>query len=509
MSKLDANDIARQHGPETLRAAFDNGRVAAGPKMSNGSARLRFTPCILSPQDPMPSAHELVRQAFTQSGIRTLHHHRGAFYEWSGAHYRLADINTITATVWVFLEQALTQEPRPRRSSGLPKKKPFQPNRARVGDVLAALTAVCNLPSDIEPPAWLTTVNPASMRVEKPEANELLPVRNGLLHLPSGILYPSTPHFFGLNSTDVSFDPQAPEPAEWLRFLRELWPDDEASIGTLQEWFGLCLGVDTRHHKILLLVGPKRAGKGTIERVLQGLLGKDSYASPTLASLGTNFGPAALIGKPLAIIGDARLGTRADQALIAERLLSISGEDAQTIDRKFLPAWTGRLSTRFFVITNELPRLTDASGALASRFIVLTLTRTFYGREDHGLGDRLATELPGILNWAREGFVRLRDRGYFVQPESARDAIDELEALASPVGAFVKERCFVGQGYRVDCDHFFEKWTEWCKETNHREPGTKQNFGRDLRAVVPGIKVSQPRADDGGRYRTYEGIGLR
>ena len=117
--------------------------------------------------------------------------------------------------------------------------------------------------------------------------------------------------------------------------------------------------------------------QGTIERVLQGLLGKDSYASPTLASLGTNFGPAVLIGTPLAIIGDAPLGTRTDQALVAERLLSISGEDAQTIDRKFLPAWTGRLDTRFFVITNELPRLTDASGALASRFIVLTLTRSF------------------------------------------------------------------------------------------------------------------------------------
>jgi putative DNA primase/helicase len=128
----------------------------------------------------------------------------------------------------------------------------------------------------------------------------MLPVRNGLLHLPSGELYPPTPHFFGLNSTDVTFDP--PEPAEWLRFLHELWPDGKESIDALQEWFGLCLGVDTRHHKILLLVGPKRAGKGTIERVLQGLLGKDSYAAPSLASLGTNFGTAALIGKPLAII---------------------------------------------------------------------------------------------------------------------------------------------------------------------------------------------------------------
>ena len=56
------------------------------------------------------------------------------------------------------------------------------------------------------------------------------------------------------------------------------------------------------------------------------------------------FGLAPLIGKPLAFITDARLGSRSNQAAITERLLSISGEDAQTIDRKHIDAWTGRLS---------------------------------------------------------------------------------------------------------------------------------------------------------------------
>jgi putative DNA primase/helicase len=87
---------------------------------------------------------------------------------------------------------------------------------------------------------------------------------------------------------------------------------------------------------------PRRSGKGTIARVLTALLGRDSVVSPTLASLQTPFGLAPLIGKPLAIISDARLGSRSDQAAITERLLSISGEDGLTIDRKFMPSWTGR-----------------------------------------------------------------------------------------------------------------------------------------------------------------------
>jgi hypothetical protein len=65
------------------------------------------------------------------------------------------------------------------------------------------------------------------------------------------------------------------------------------------------------------------------------------------------------------------------------------------------------------MLTNELPRLLDNSGALANRFIVLVLERSFYGREDPALANRLLGELPGILNWAMEGYRRLRARGHF------------------------------------------------------------------------------------------------
>jgi hypothetical protein len=39
-----------------------------------------------------------------------------------------------------------------------------------------------------------------------------------------------------------------------------------------------------------------------------------------------------------------------------------------------------------------LPRLADASGALASRFIVMLLSKTFLGREDQTLTGKLLTE---------------------------------------------------------------------------------------------------------------------
>src|SRR5262245_59869796 len=88
-------------------------------------------------------------------------------------------------------------------------------------------------------------------------------------------------------------------------------------------------------------------------------------------------------------------------------MLSISGEDTLTIDRKYRGAWTGKLPTRIHIISNELPRLTDASTAIVSRLVILLTTETWLGREDHNLENEIRKEMTGILNWALDGLHRL------------------------------------------------------------------------------------------------------
>lgn len=195
-------------------------------------------------------------------------------------------------------------------------------------------------------------------------------------------------------------------------------------------------------------------------------------------NLAQNFGLAPLLHKPLAIISDARLSGRTDQAIVTERLLSISGEDQIDVDLKHRDAWSGRLPTRLMILTNELPRLSDSSGALAGRFIVLTMTRSFFGQEDHELEARLMTELPGILNWAIDGWRRLRERGRFVQPRSSEQAIQELEDLGSPIGAFLKDRCVVESGYAVSVDELYEAWRKWCTAVGRDNPGSQHRSRR-------------------------------
>jgi putative DNA primase/helicase len=363
------------------------------------------------------------------------------------------------------------------------------------------LKAAANLPTSIRPPSWLSeTVGIAP--------TEIIACANGLLHISTRNLLPHTPDFFTHVALPFSYDSNAAEPREWRSFLHSLWGNDAEAINTLQEVFGYCLTFDTSQQKILQIVGPTRSGKGTIARVMTELLGRDNVAAPTLASLSTNFRLAPLIGKSLAIIADARLSGRADQQAIAERLLSVSGEDSLTIDRKYLPAWTGRLPTRFFILVNELPRLADASGALAKRFVTLVLKESFYGREDHGLLSRLLAELPAILNWALDGRDRLVRHGYFVQPASSAEVAQELEDLGAPIGAFLRDCCVVAAGQMVEAGTLFAKWKGWCMSQGRDWAGTAQTFGRDLRAAVPRLRVYQPR-DGQERKRLYEGVGLK
>lgn len=166
---------------------------------------------------------------------------------------------------------------------------------------------------------------------------------------------------------------------------------------------------------------------------------------------------------------------------------------------------TMTLPTRFVFLTNELPRVTDTSGALAGRFLMLRLTESFYGREDVSLTQRLLTELAGVLNWSIEGWKRLRRRGHFIQPASAEDALRDIEDLSSPVGAFVRQRCEISPGLRAWVDDLYRAWKEWCEADGRVTVSTKQTFGRDLMAAAVGVVCRQ--STNGPRF--YQGIALK
>lgn len=473
-------------------ASPSDGLVPLG-EVDRASGRL-----VLSPRITLPTAEAYVREFHHHVDARTLHGYGGLMMAWKDNRYCEIEDEAIKHRLQPWLHGALRYLLN-RKTGGL-ELVPFESNPMTVKQALETIRSLVFLPSNTVCPSWLDD----KAGDDRPPASEILSCKSINLHIPTGRVIAATPALFTTNALEFNYDPVAPAPVRWHAFLNELFGDDQGAIELLQEWMGYCLTGDTSQQKMLLLVGPRRSGKGTIGRVLKQLVGAANTAGPTTGSLAGQFGLQPLIGKSLAIVSDARFGGE-HVGTVVEKLLCISGEDSLTIDRKFLTSVSMKLPTRFVFLTNELPRLTDASTALAGRFLILRLTNSFYGHEDPTLTDHLTAELPGILLWAIEGWKRLRGRGRFVQPDSGAEAVSDLEDLASPVGAFVRECCALGAGYRVHLNDLYRAWREWCERDGRNIATSKQTFGRDLAAVVPGMR----RKRGSGQVSFYNGIKLQ
>ncbi|MCX4434511.1 DNA primase family protein [Streptomyces mirabilis] len=450
-----------------------------------------------APSNPMAVARRVIPDWQSSNGRLLCRRWRGSWMRWTGTSWRELDEHQMRASLYKRLEHATYSTP---GKDDQPETRDWAPTKTKISNLLDALGAITLLPTDVDAPAWI------ERDADGKDRSPIVACENGLLRIRDRSLLPHSPGFFNLVSVPYAYDPQATAPS-WERFLHQIWPNDPASINALQEWFGYVLSGRTDQQKILLIKGPSRSGKGTIARVLKELVGRENLAGPTLAGLGSNFGLSTLVGKPLAVISDARLSGH-DGGQVVERLLTISGEDTIDIDRKYREPWTGKLPTRLMILTNELPHFGDSSGVIARRFVVLNMTVSWLGKEDTTLTDKLASEMPGIINWALDGLARLESTGRITEPASSREAVITMQDTASPTSAFIRERCTVGPDCEIPVDLLWAIWREWAEDNGVKAIGSKQMFGRNLLSVVPQLHRARPRDAYGRQVATYYGITL-
>jgi putative DNA primase/helicase len=241
------------------------------------------------------------------------------------------------------------------------------------------------------------------------------------------------------------------------------------------------------------------------------MVGPESCCNPSLGSLAGPFGLAPLVGKSVALVDDARVPDSSDGKIITGHLLTISGNDKVSVNRKHKEeVGSVKLGVRFVVSSNELPQLPDPGRALPNRWSVLQFPRSFLGKEDTTLERRLLAELPGIFLWAVEGWRRLQEPRpvrRFTRPAASEAAHELLGELSSSALVFITDRCEVGESYRARVTDMFTAWCDWCEETGRR-PGTREDFARQLSAADHSIKKGVYKFQ-GKNAKGFAGIQLR
>ena len=450
-------------------------------------------------QHPRETAwHFLTQRCKTEEGLCTLFWHNDHFCQWDGVTYRRYRRGGYRRKPALFLS-VCAEELDKTDDNDDPIWAQFKVNQKRKSELLEALEDIVSFEDDVQAPLWLVNDD------DLPDAREIICCQNGLLDVRNNQLLPPNPAFFSLNSVSIDYDPEAPPPVEFLGFLDSVFHEDEESKRLLKWWFGYCMTQDTRFQKMLMLVGESRSGKGVLTRLLEKLVGHRAYGSMKFHRMSGNFALSDAVDKAVMVFPDARIGGKLDQSAVVAELLSITGEDPIQIDRKHLHPITVQLKCRIMIVSNEPLKLHDTSGALRNRLLLINFP---YARseeeQDRDLERRLGLELPGILNWAIEGWHELQHAGRFFQPKSGIAQLETFAAQSSPMKQFLENMCDLGPEQTIATKGLFTAWKFWAEAMGYK-PGNQATFGKNLLTAIPTVERKR-EGSRGAQTHLYKGL---
>lgn len=307
--------------------------------------------------------------------------------------------------------------------------------------------------------------------------------KNGVLNLSDGSFLPHHPLNHNGGTLSVDYGPGSPHP-EWDAFLQSIFSEEPERITLLQELMGWCLISDNlNHQKAIALDGASRAGKGIVLNVLGRILG-NAAGDITLEQLADNKTLSSLRGVTTAIDRDAKSPPRIVMSTVHAVFNKISANESLKIPLLYnQDPWEGQLNCKLIIACNGIPIMADDSGAAPGRWLVLKFTRSFLGREDLELGQRLQPETSAIAAWSVDGLRRLIANGQFTMPQSSIEESLALKESSSPLVQFADDRLEIGPDYKVHGETLWNSFKQWAHDTKNYAPN-KNNFLRSLERVL-------------------------
>ena len=275
---------------------------------------------------------------------------------------------------------------------------------------------------------------------------------------------------------NVNYDDQAKCPL-FVEWLNDIFQTDMDRIILLQEILGWWLITDNLDiQKCIAFDGVSRAGKGTLIRIVESLLG-DSVQPVSLGQLANDKILSTMRPANLAIDSDCTVGKNSDCARMKTNFRKIASNEAISVPLLYQQtAWRGKLNCKYAIASNGIPTFADESGATMGRWFVLKFDRSFNGVEDTTLLNRLLNELDGIAIWAIQGLNRLMLNKRFTQPESSMNAHMALSDSSGHLTAFIEDTMKVSTDDRVHIHTIVQLYDTWCDRRKIKESSRYEQF---------------------------------
>lgn len=341
------------------------------------------------------------------SGTLRRCHSTGAWFEWSGSHWRRNEVGLAEHYVRLLARDV---------SKGSKKA-----NSVRKKSFAAGVETFAR-----NDPAFAVTIEAWD------KDPFLLGTPDGTVDLRTGKMRAPDPVDGITKLTSVSPSISADCPL-WLKFLDESTGADTELIRLLQQWCGYCLTGDTREHALVFIYGGGGNGKSVFLNTVSHIM--CDYA--TMAAMDT-FTASRSDKHPtdLAMLRGARLVTASEteegKAWAEARIKSLTGGD--TISARFMRQdfFSFKPQFKLCIIGNHKPVLQNVDDAARRRFNILPFIRK-PAKPDRALEPKLLGEAPAILRWMIDGCLDWQQHG-LVRPASVTQAtaayFDEQDTFA-------------------------------------------------------------------------------
>lgn len=335
-------------------------------------------------------------------------------------------------------------------------------------------------------------------------------VKNGLLMLDrvgeGQCLFQDVDNFFTTYSLEFPYDPDA-GPERMPNFLKLL--DEQIGradgIMMLQDYLGYIISHSLELQKFLLLHGESNSGKSSILAVIRALCGRNGFSSLAIDDFGHPFRMAQTLGKACNVADET-----GEIGRLAEHIIKVftSGEP-MCFESKYANPISVRPTAKLVLATNPEPRFRDRSDG--------PWRRMCYIRMDNVIPKHLVVrgmtseqwwmpEMPSILNFAIEGYHRIRKRGFiFEDPESEREK-SHWKKFNRPELQFFEEHIAIEEGATLYTKDLIAQYGFWCRCNAHRQGGSNWLFQR-LESQFPQLG-KRKREPAGQRCYYYEGARL-
>ena len=268
------------------------------------------------------------------------------------------------------------------------------------------------------------------------------------------------------NRLPVVYNPHAPTPVTWLKFLDGLLHAED--IPTLQEFIGYCLIPSNKGQRMMVIKGNGGEGKSQIGAVLSVIFGTN-MKDGSIGKISENrFARADLEHILLCVDDDMRMEALR-QTNYVKSIVTAQGK--MDLERKGKQSYQGWMFARLLAFSNgDLQALYDRSDGFYRRQLVLTTKEKPMDRaDDPDLAEKMKAEVEGILLWVFEGLQRLAANNFkFTESDRTRENREAVKRDNNNVYDFLDSDGYV----RLKADlsasskELYEAYQIYCTENN-------------------------------------------